>query len=285
MRRHRQLRGSAPVTRRSCQTDATRIIESSRLGRHITQFLRYTVMCGRSSLRALTFVEPYNVNRGLFLLLLLLSAACATTKSDRDCSIGGCQWGEIRDGKFSFPPRLVDAQAALVLSPFADGKFWLVRENFTWPSSRFGFETVKAGFVTDFASIPRPLWILLPKWDGYGSPAIVHDYLYSTCHLTRKNADLWLLIAMDDMRVGTLKRYTIYAAVRLFGGFAWRSNERRAALRQYNCIDPVTMGAPLAVSTWDNWQDFSIPCTPLSEPNRTFQIKSAPENVIPRPPA
>jgi len=34
------------------------------------------------------------------------------------------------------------------------------------------------GFVTDFASIPRPLWWLLPKWGKYGKAAVIHDYLY-----------------------------------------------------------------------------------------------------------
>lgn len=37
---------------------------------------------------------------------------------------------------------------------------------------------VPAGFVTDFASIPRAFWVVLPPTGKYGKAAVVHDYLY-----------------------------------------------------------------------------------------------------------
>src|SRR5581483_3844288 len=37
---------------------------------------------------------------------------------------------------------------------------------------------VPHGFVTDGASIPRPLWWLLPTWGTYSRAAVIHDYLY-----------------------------------------------------------------------------------------------------------
>ena len=35
-------------------------------------------------------------------------------------------------------------------------------------------------FMTDFASIPRPLWSILPQWGRYGNAAVVHDFGYWT---------------------------------------------------------------------------------------------------------
>src|SRR5438046_8797712 len=37
---------------------------------------------------------------------------------------------------------------------------------------------VAIGFQTDFATVPRPLWIVLPKWGRYGNAAVLHDWLY-----------------------------------------------------------------------------------------------------------
>lgn len=36
---------------------------------------------------------------------------------------------------------------------------------------------VPKGFITDGASIPRVLWIILPPWGSYGQAAVLHDYL------------------------------------------------------------------------------------------------------------
>ena len=40
------------------------------------------------------------------------------------------------------------------------------------------FVEVPTGFVTDFASVPRPLWWWIAPWGRHGRAAIVHDYLY-----------------------------------------------------------------------------------------------------------
>jgi len=68
----------------------------------------------------------------------------------------------------------------LTVSPLSDGKSWWLRTPFGYDVGREGSgDSVElpVGFVTDFASIPRPLWILLPKWGRYGNAAVVHDFL------------------------------------------------------------------------------------------------------------
>src|SRR5690348_11529740 len=73
------------------------------------------------------------------------------------------------------------ATAPLHLGRFADAMYFL-REPVGWAPNP-GQEShkpvkVPIGFVTDFASIPRVFWTMLPKDGLYTYPAIIHDFLY-----------------------------------------------------------------------------------------------------------
>jgi hypothetical protein len=114
----------------------------------------------------------------------------------------------------------------VVASPFADGAYWYLREPLVWLAYDGRTITVPAGFVTDFASIPRPIWTVLPKWEKYGPAAVVHDYLYWSQDVPRAQADRYFREAMADSHVRSLKRRAIYGAVRLFGTLSWRANQR-----------------------------------------------------------
>jgi hypothetical protein len=138
----------------------------------------------------------------------------------------------------------------LVVSPFADGTYWFLQRPLVYEDSAPHRITVKRYFVTDFASIPRFLWSLLPKWDGYGTPSVVHDYLYwERKGRTRREADRVMLSAMKDQNVGALKRCLIYGALRVFGGLAWRSNARKKAAGQLAYVLPG-QPRPQPVETW-----------------------------------
>jgi len=84
---------------------------------------------------------------------------------------------------------------------------------------------VPRGFVTDFASIPRPSQVLIPKDVGRRA-AIVHDWLYATKGLkgffTRKRCDEIFLEAMEVLKVPWATRHAMYSAVRLGGWWVWR---------------------------------------------------------------
>lgn len=69
---------------------------------------------------------------------------------------------------------------------------------------RYAAVTVPKGFVTDFASIPRPFWSALRPDGEYAYAAVVHDYLYWTQTRSREEADDILKMAMEDFDVGTL---------------------------------------------------------------------------------
>lgn len=83
--------------------------------------------------------------------------------------------------------------------------------------------TVPSGFKTDLASIPRPLWNILPPVGRYDRAAVVHDLLYQQAPngVTRAQADSVLREAMDVCGVSAVTRWLIYTGVRVGGGGVW----------------------------------------------------------------
>lgn len=110
----------------------------------------------------------------------------------------------------------------LTLTPDDSGRNWTLDAAFSYDSS-VGVITVPAGFVTDFASVPKLLWNVLPPFGRYGKAAIVHDYLYRTQgYASKPVADAIFLEAMKALGVPTLTRYVMFYAVRLFGGRSYK---------------------------------------------------------------
>ena len=127
----------------------------------------------------------------------------------------------------------------LEVSPFADGENWFLTQPLVYRLADTNLQVdVPAGFVTDFASIPRPFWSLLPTWGKYGPPAVVHDYLYWDQRCTREQADWILLLGMEENDVGAIQRFVIHRAVRWGGAFAWRSNANRRTDGRERVIPP-----------------------------------------------
>jgi len=118
----------------------------------------------------------------------------------------------------------------LVVSPLADGKTWVTRKEFGYDIGEEGSGDsidVPIGFMTDFASIPRPLWVILPRWGKYGNAAVIHDYCYWDQSRSRQESDRIFHEAMEVLKVPKCKIRIMYYAVRLFGGCAWSGNKRR----------------------------------------------------------
>jgi len=82
---------------------------------------------------------------------------------------------------------------------------------------------VPAGFRTDFASVPRVLWTIVPPVGLYGKAAVVHDFLYVSQPCTRLEADRIFLDAMEVLGVPLVQRSLMYKAVRLGGGGGWKA--------------------------------------------------------------
>ncbi len=118
----------------------------------------------------------------------------------------------------------------LVVTPLPDGRRWIVLSDFGYEVGKEGSDdvvNVPIGFRTDFASIPRPLWIFLPRWGKYGNAAVIHDYLYLEQLRTRKKSDAIFLEGMEVLEVGYIQRYSIFLAVRLGGWWAWCKNHSK----------------------------------------------------------
>lgn len=75
---------------------------------------------------------------------------------------------------------------------------------------------VPRGFRTDFASVPRGLWNIIPPVGLYGKATVLRDYLCETKIVSRKEADRLFLEAMEVLGVGWLKRKTMYFGVRTY---------------------------------------------------------------------
>jgi hypothetical protein len=116
---------------------------------------------------------------------------------------------------------------------------WELLEELAFESALLGLITVPVRFVTDFASIPRILWRILPPIDIHRMAAIVHDFLYREQPLfggypggepkrvTRKQADLVFLEAMRAIDVPEWKARVMYAGVRAGGWLTFRKHKKR----------------------------------------------------------
>ena len=76
---------------------------------------------------------------------------------------------------------------------------------------------VPYGTDTDLVSSPRAMWSLIPPMGKYTCAAILHDYLYQTGKVSRKEADKVFLHAMESLGVSKIKRNLMYRTVRIFG--------------------------------------------------------------------
>lgn len=83
---------------------------------------------------------------------------------------------------------------------------WELREPVTYrsvDSDHSEVVTAPPEFVTDFASVPRPVWFWIAPWGRHGRAAILHDFLYQ-------------LGAITDPQAGTLRRPSKREADRIF---------------------------------------------------------------------
>lgn len=143
-----------------------------------------------------------------------------------------------------------------LITQYEDGRSWIVQSEFDYQLGTKNGEYVRvpAGFVTDFASIPRAFWNILPPTGGYGKAAVVHDWLYQrrrvSCedpghivtavrYVDRGEADSILNEAMNVLGVGRFTRWIIYSGVRVGGWVTW-DRYRDAEVKGI----PVKYGSP-----------------------------------------
>lgn len=93
-----------------------------------------------------------------------------------------------------------------------------------------GQVTVPVGFITDLTSVPPLFRGLVSRAGPWLEAAVVHDYLYVAWQdvqgaqpraQDRKFADDIMFAAMEAANVSTWRKWSIYAAVRLLGGWTF----------------------------------------------------------------
>ena len=118
-----------------------------------------------------------------------------------------------------------------------DGKRWRLDEDFCYHVGEYPSTSiirVAAGFITDFASIPRIFWNILHPTGEYGKAAVIHDWLYRTHECSRKQADEIFYEAMTVLGVAWWKRATMYRAVRWFGKSAYYDIKGKIAYADFD---------------------------------------------------
>jgi len=89
--------------------------------------------------------------------------------------------------------------------------------------------TIRAGFVTDGASVP----VLLQRWAGHPfdwpriAAAIAHDWLYASHAVPKWLADLIFLALLIKVGYPIWRSIADWWAVSRFGGPAWRNHGKR----------------------------------------------------------
>ncbi len=117
----------------------------------------------------------------------------------------------------------------LEVSPLSDGYRWVLTAPLVCQLPSGELVTVPAGFVTDFASIPRLFWMFIERTGRHGMAAVLHDYLYWEQTVSRATADRYFLLGMDVCRTLLTIRWVMYLSVRAWGWWAWSTNARHKA--------------------------------------------------------
>jgi hypothetical protein len=111
----------------------------------------------------------------------------------------------------------------LLVEPTADGTKWIIKREFDY---HVGHEDsgdiihIPEGMITDFASIPRVLWSILPPFGRYSQAAVVHDLLCDTRSRPSKETHDMFLEMMTVLGVSRWKKYPMYYGVK-YGGPKW----------------------------------------------------------------
>ena len=156
-------------------------------------------------------------------------------------------------GSYSRMTVLGFPSAAVPQVDFADGVYWMLQAPLTYrPGNAQAFVVVPTGFVHDFASVPGLATPFVPAHGPYNRAAIVHDFLYWAHPCSRLQADNLFLISMIEAGVSPVRRWGIYAAVRLGGWAAWSNNQSERQQR----LPRVVPDEHLPFSADETWVSF-----------------------------
>jgi hypothetical protein len=96
-------------------------------------------------------------------------------------------------------------------------QIWEVVEPLVYRGRRDTY-VVPAGFLTDFATVPRPVVWLIPRFGRYTLAAVLHDWLVtkglSTGVVSARDADGLFRRVLRELDVPPVRRWLMWAGVR-----------------------------------------------------------------------
>jgi len=130
--------------------------------------------------------------------------------------------------RYSHPSRPVvfdPPYLSLRFDPFGGDKPWMTVGTHNYRDGMIVY-SVPSGFRTDLDSVPSLLRILFPSNGRFKRAALFHDFAYRQQKGSRFTADAMFRTIMQRDGVAAWRVLLMYYGVRLFGGFAWRSNRK-----------------------------------------------------------
>ena len=111
-----------------------------------------------------------------------------------------------------------------LLRPRLDGLYELAEDWFIETS--FGLFVIRAGFITDGASVPRMAWLFAghPMESPRVLAALVHDWIYMSHAIPREIADLIYKEILERFRA-KWRVWVEWKALVWFGRAAWESHD------------------------------------------------------------
>lgn len=93
-------------------------------------------------------------------------------------------------------------------------------EPFTFTHIDGSTVTIPAGYASDFASVPRILWTIIPPHGRSAEASVIHDYLYDNRIGSRLDADLIFFRDIHPV-VPRWQSMIMFLSVRLFAQKWW----------------------------------------------------------------
>ncbi|TFV89500.1 DUF1353 domain-containing protein [Blastococcus sp. CT_GayMR16] len=130
-----------------------------------------------------------------------------------------------------------------------DASRWATVDPLVYRGRRDRF-VVPAGFRTDFASVPRVVTWLVPRFGAYTLAAILHDWLCTeglrTGAVTSRQADGLFRRVMRESGVPVLRRWLMWAGVR-WGALVDERRRRGWGISAPGVLAVSVLAAPLVV--------------------------------------
>jgi len=117
---------------------------------------------------------------------------------------------------------------------------WRIEKDLTYANKVISI-TAKSGLKTDFASIPRLAWTLIgsPAMGRYTASSVIHDVLYMTESLSRKECDDLFLEMLEVDGVKWWRRYAMYYAVRIGGWYVWNKHTKESIQENKKYVEVI----------------------------------------------